>query len=679
MKTHMTLFAGIVCCMTLFINSSQLWAADAAEFILYNGKVITVDTQDHVYQAVAIAAGKVLQAGDNATILALAGPQCKMIDLNGKTVTPGLVDSHYHMMYYGAQFWPGYLNIRHPLATSKAELLQLVGDYAANLDSGEWVSGNQGFHLQADEWVDRWDLDAVSPDNPVYLRQGSGQYAVVNSRALEIAHIDSNTANPHSSVIARDSLGQPTGILSHYPAENLVAQYATGYGDRTEEQKMEDIDRGQELCLQAGYTTVEDVILGSPKDNKLYKNYADEGKLKVRLYTMIYVNTEEQALTYAQQYYDQRDSTQYDRFKFGGWKLAMDGGPAAKTVLMYDKSMLAASLAYPYFPQDELNRIVQILHDTGLQVAVHVSGDEGIDMTLTAFEQAMANNPRPDPRHRIEHGLFPSTSALQRMKNSNIILSTQPQWIAWHGDSYAQSMNAEAINHLLPLKSLLDMGVHIAFGCDVPASIYQEPKWAFYGACTRRTQSGVILNPEQKLTIQEALRIHTMGSAYAACQDSTIGSLEPGKYADLVIWSQDVYALQPSNVSTLEAELTMVNGEIVFDKGLNPVTRVVKNDNPGDSMNRPDCFQLLQNYPNPFNPATAIQFQTPVTATVEIVIYDMLGRTVRRLVNQRFNAGMHTISWDGLTDAGIRASDSVYMCRMKSDDYEASKKLVFIK
>jgi hypothetical protein len=342
---------------------------------------------------------------------------------------------------------------------------------------------------------------------------------------------------------------------------------------------------------------------------------------------------------------------------------------------MYDKNMFAASLSYPYFSQDSLNRAVQILHDTGLQVAVHVSGDQGIDMTLTAFEQAMTVNPRPDPRHRIEHGLFPSASALQRMKNSNIILSTQPQWITWHGDSYTQSMSEEAMTHLLPFKVMLDGGMHIAFGCDVPASIYQEPKWAFFGACLRRTQSGSVLNQGQRLTIQEALRIHTMGSAYAACEDSTIGSLEPGKYADLVIWSQDIYNMQPSDVNLLEAELTMVNGEVVFDAGKNPITSI-STDN---ETNRLKSFKLLQNYPNPFNPATAIQFQTPVLAKVEIVIYNSAGRKVRTLLNRRCNAGLHSILWNGHDDAGMPVSSGVYLCCMKAEDYMLTKKLLLIK
>ena len=163
------------------------------DLILFNGKIITVDPQGNIFTAIAIKNGRILKLGDDAGIKPMAAPGCKMIDLKGKTATPGLVDSHYHVMYYGQQFWPGYLNTRHPVVKSKADLLKVVGDRAKQLNKDEWISGNQGFHLAINETLDRYDLDKVAPQNPVYLRGGGGQHAVVNSRALEIAGITKTT------------------------------------------------------------------------------------------------------------------------------------------------------------------------------------------------------------------------------------------------------------------------------------------------------------------------------------------------------------------------------------------------------------------------------------------------------------------------------------------------------
>jgi len=666
----MKLGVSLLAVLIVLAVAALLFARDEADLILFNGKVITVDAEDHIFQAVAVKGDKILAVGSDVEIKPLAGPQCKMIDLQGKTVTPGLIDSHYHLMYYGAQFWTGYLNIRYPVVTSKAGLLQVVGDYAQHLNAGEWISANQGFTLKTGETLDRWDLDSVAPNNPAYLRHSSGQYSVVNSKALEIAGIDSTTPNPPGSLIMHDEQGEPTGVLSHYPAENLVGRYATGYGDRSDEEKFADIERGQALCLQAGYTSVQDVIVSTVRDVQLYKQYADSGLLKVRVYAMLFVDTEQEADTLAKAYQPSDSGSAY--FKFGGWKLAMDGGVAARTVLMYDKTLYASQISYPYHSQEEMNRIVKILHDTGLQVAVHVGGDEGIDMTITAFEQAMQANPRPDPRHRIEHGLFPTAAALQRMKDSNIILSTQPQWISWYSDGLSEATNAATMSRLLPLKTMLDNGIHLAFGCDVPASQYQEPRWAFHGAVTRRnSQSGTTYNPGQKLTIQEALRIHTMGSAYAAFADSVTGSLEPGKYADIVIWSHDLYSLTPGIFNDLAAEMTIVGGKIVYDDGKNPIVSVASGP---DRLSVPQRLQLSQNYPNPFNPETSIHYSLPRSSHVILKIYNSLGQEMAALVDERKQAGEYNVQWNA-----ANLPSGVFLCRLQAGEFTEMKKMLLLR
>jgi predicted amidohydrolase YtcJ len=663
-------FVGILVALFSIILSfsrAQAPAAADADMVLYNGKVITVDSLDHIYQAIALKDGKVLKVGTDVEIKSLAGSRCKMIDLKGKTVTPGLIDSHYHVMYYGAQFWPGYLNIRAPLANSKASLLKIVGDHAKTLSPGVWISGNQGFALQMYETVDRWALDSVAPKNPVYLRHCSGQYSVVNSLALDSAGITSSTPNPPGSRIMHDSLGRPNGILSHYPAENLVGKHATGYGDRTLQQKLEDIEVGQSQFFQAGYTSGQDVIVGSREDIYAYRQFADSGRLKIRLYALLFIDTEQEVDSLIKV----MKPFTAGRFRFAGWKLAQDGGPGARTCLMYDSTLYAAGLSYPYHTQDTLNRIITKLHNTGMQVSVHVTGDRGIDMTLTAFEEALRTYPRADPRHRIEHGQFPRASALTRMKSSNIIYSAQPQWIPWYSDGYLAGTDTATMARLLPLKTALDLGIHIAFGCDVPASTYQEPKYAFLGACVRRSSSGMAVNLGEKLTAKEALRIHTMGSAYASFSDSTTGSLEVGKYADLVIWSQDLYTMSPTMWNDLAAQMTIVNGEIVFDDGSNVVTTGIS-DQQGDGLPR-ECA-LSQSYPNPFNSTSDIRYQVSDIRHVMLVVYDLLGREVAVLVNERKEPGSYTVTWDASSMAS-----GTYVYRIQAGSFIQSRKMILMR
>ncbi len=662
MKTKTILFAALI---NLFLISIS-FGEEKADLILYNGKIITVDPQDNIVQAIAINGDKIIALGNDSDILSLAGSTCRLIDLKGKTVTPGLIDSHYHMMYYGAQFWPGYLNIRYPDVTCKADLIKVLGEYVKQLNPGEWISGNQGFTLKEDETLDKNDLDVVVPNNPVYLRHSSGQFSVVNSTALNIAHIDSSTPNPPGSLIMHDEHGFPNGILSHYPAENLVGRYAKGYGDRSDEQKFEDIEIGQSLCFQEGYTSVQDVIISNFRDVQLYKDFADNSRLKIRVYAMVFIDTEKEAdsLVKMEKNFDS------GRFKFAGWKLAMDGGIAGRTTLLYNKTLRAAEISYPYHTQDELNRIIKILHDSGYQVAVHVGGDEGIDMTLTAFEKAMNENPRPNPRHRIEHGLFPTTEALQRMNNDSIILSTQPQWINWYSDGFKDYTDDATMNKFLPLKTMLNMGIHLAFGCDVPASPYPDPKYAFAGAVLRRTALGTLFTQNECLTRQEALRIHTMGSAYAGRAETTTGSLETGKYADLVIWSADLYTLTQSQFNSLEAEMTIVGGEIVYDNGKNVVLTSLKNEINNKILN----FQLMQNYPNPFNPLTIIKYSIPKTSFVSLIIYNAIGQFVKSLVNETKLPGNYSVTFNG-----SKLPSGIYYYKITAGKYKEVKKFIYLK
>jgi predicted amidohydrolase YtcJ len=232
---------------------------------------------------------------------------------------------------------------------------------------------------------------------------------------------------------------------------------------------------------------------------------------------------------------------------------------------MYNTSLPAASHSYYYYEPAVLNRIVKLLHETGLQISFHITGDKGIDEALDALEAAGAGV--ASRRHRIEHAFFIKPSSLQRMKDLGVVISTQPQLISGFGEGYRNSTDEATMANFLPLKTLLYQGIPLAFGCDVPASPWYHPKWSLIGATTRRTSSGYQPNPEQCLDMHQALRVHTMGSAYAAFEEDLKGSIEVGKLADLVVWNDDLYALSsPQQAANLEAVMVIVGGEIVVPK-----------------------------------------------------------------------------------------------------------------
>ena len=298
-------------------------AAGEMDLVLLNGKIITVDPHDGIAEAVAVRNGKFIAVGATQDIRTLAGAGTRVIDLGGKCVTPGLVDSHIHVMYYGQQFREGLLDIRFPKARSKKELLQLVETRAGETPKGQWIVGNQGFNLNVGDAPSRVELDAVAPHHPVFLKHYSGQFAVANTLALQVAGVTRNTAEPLNAKIGRDaSSGEPNGLLFHYPAEYLVHRHIPDYSIRSEAQRMDEAREGQRRALAAGYTSGQDVIVTTQEDIDAYRRLAREGDLKMRLYLMRYLSSEQQALKLL---------PKVSRFKdewltLGGWKLAVDGG-----------------------------------------------------------------------------------------------------------------------------------------------------------------------------------------------------------------------------------------------------------------------------------------------------------------------------------------------------------------
>lgn len=545
----------------LILSGCELGGRRKADLVLLDGKIITVDSNDSIVQAVAARNGEIVRVGSNNDVQDLIGDDTEVINLAGKTVTPGLVDSHIHVMYFGKQEWEGFTEIRIPYVSSKEELLQTVADAAARISEGEWVSGNQGFLLPLDQAPTLEELDAVAPNNPVYLKHMSGQYGVVNSKALEIAEITKDTPNPPGGVVVKDSVtGEPTGFLNHYSAQNLVGRLAPGWGERTEEEIAADVLRGQDQVLAAGYTSGQDVIVGSSRDIDIYKQVAQDDGLKMRMYLMQYVPS----AAIAKEEIEKAEPFKVGLCKFGGWKIAVDGGSAAGTALMYDTNLPMSNRCYPYYQQETMNLMVNRYHHDGYQVSFHCAGDRGIDMAINAIEYALKEKPDSDHRHKIEHCLFPTQEALQRIADLGIHVSTQPQWISLLGDAFNNVANEEVMSRFFPLRTMLDMGISLSFGCDVPATPVLEPNWAFAGAYTRTTFNDNTYNEDEGLSMSEILRIHTMGSAYASFEEDVKGSIEVGKYADMVVWSDDLYSLDPYNdLKDLKAEMTIVGGEVV--------------------------------------------------------------------------------------------------------------------
>jgi len=255
-----------------------------------------------------------------------------------------------------------------------------------------------------------------------------------------------------------------------------------------------------------------------------------------------------------------------ENYNFAGWKIAVDGGASAGSALMYDTSVPAAQRSYVYHTQETLNEMTDMFNKEGYQVAFHVCGDRAADMALDAIEYALKKNPRTDHRHRLEHALFPTPEALDRIKKLGVIVSTQPQWISLYGSSWKKIVTEEQMRRFMPLKTMLEKGIPLAFGCDAPATPLIEPKYALGGATTRMMMfEETPLEPKsERISMKDALRAHTMGSAYAAFEENTRGSLEPNKIADMVVWSENLYSASLEKLLNIRVEATIIEGQVVY-------------------------------------------------------------------------------------------------------------------
>jgi predicted amidohydrolase YtcJ len=527
-----------------------------AQLVLVNGNIITVDSKDSIVQAVAVSDGKIMNAGTNEEIKASIGDSTQVIDLKGRTVTPGLIDSHCHTGAGYPEIY--YLDLRPGKVNSITDIVELVGNKVKETPRAEWVLG---FGWNPAYWSEsrmpaRLDLDPVSPDNPVFLADMSGWYGWVNSYALNLSGVDENTLNPLGGIIDRDKTSNmPTGLLINHSAMWLVKTPTP-----SQEQREEGILYASNLFAAEGVTRIHDNWVRGKDLLGAYRTL--NGRREPSSPTDIYylVNSEDEAetalaaITSVQKGFGNRVSLK-------GWKLQVDGGAA--TAYTYEPHN-GYAYSVPSLTPETLKKIVSMLHKSGLQLSIHVIGDKALDSALDAIEAALNENPRPDHRHRLEHVVVsPSKESLERIKRLGVVISTQPQFIYFSGDIWYRLFGEERTRLSAPVKTAMDMGIPVALGSDYPCSPDTRPQMTLWSAIMRQTISGRVLGPDERVDIRQALRLHTMGSAYASHEEDMRGSIEAGKSADFVVWSDDLYTMPTDKIRELKAELTIIEGQII--------------------------------------------------------------------------------------------------------------------
>jgi predicted amidohydrolase YtcJ len=533
-----------------FATDVAMAAPGSADVVLRNGKVVVMDDADTVAQAIAVKDGLVLQAGLDPAIDALIGPSTRVIDLRGRTLTPGFVDSHLHFQVV-AQFNGFYTPFMPPDVVTLGQLQDGLAEEAAKTPQGEWIKAIY-LTVGSEDVPTRSDLDPVTPNHPLFLIHIGGHWGTANSKALQAAGITSATPNPTGGIIERDGTGQPTGVLYNHQAMDLIRRVMPRYDDAS---IRAGILAYQQLFASYGVTSYQDNNIRGAATVADYQQIAKEGRMSLRstLYiTLEYPSDLDAALHQVEHYEDA-----YCRF--AGAKFLIDG--QAPTAYCYEPHN-GASWQTTTWDIAAYKQTVRTLHDAGFQICTHCVGDAAMDVVLDAYEEAMSANPRPDPRHRLEHAVLSKPASTQRIKDLGVVISTQPHFIRQGGDAYEGLFGAERLDRVIVTREWIDAGIPVAISSDAPTTIWYRPQVTLAAALSRVTATNQVIGPDQVMSIHEAMRAHTIVGAYAAHEEDIKGSLEPGKLADLVVWRDDPYSLYPRDLQYATLDLTMIGGRI---------------------------------------------------------------------------------------------------------------------
>ena len=540
-------------------------AEAAADLVFWGGKVITVDPRKPAVQAVAIKNGRFLMAGSDSEVKALSGRSTEVIDLKGRTVTPGFIDSHQHLFEYGTNLLQ--LDCSPKKCRSLADLKKAVRKETLRKPPGKWI---RGVGYDDTKMVDlrplnRWDLDEVAPDHPVFIQQVSGHWAVVNSRALEAGGVREDALNPKGGSYGRDTqTGRLNGTLYEQAEFAFVYEGTTGHPPIMPPFSLKDRIQGVRLAsdryVAAGLTSVNDALV-SAQTIETYQEALRSGDLKVRVYMLV-------SIEYLPQLKALKLKTGFgsEWLRLGGIKILADGGIAGRTAYLTepyvgteDRGILAVE------SEEALHEKIHRGHEAGFQVCVHANGDRTIEMALNGFEKALAALPRKNHRHRLEHCTVVNPAILKRIRKNRLLVTPFGSYIYFHGEKMNPHYGPERVARMFAHRSFLDCGIHVSGASDSPCGPY-EPLLAIQSCVTRKSFAGEILGANQAITAAEAIFLYTMASAYASFEENIKGSITPGKLGDLVVLGEDPLRVDPEDIKDIPVEMTVVGGEIRYKK-----------------------------------------------------------------------------------------------------------------
>jgi predicted amidohydrolase YtcJ len=560
MKDSVPMLATILCGFVALAFGSRAPAAPAADLIIRNARIWTVDPAHPEAQAVAVLGDRIVAVGSSAEAGAWRGPRTRVVDAAGKRLVPGFNDAHVHFVDGGAQL--DYVQLND--APSAQEFSRRIRDRAARSAKGEWLLGG--------DWDEtKWTpaqmptkdlIDAVTPDTPVAVDRYDGHMVLANSLALKLAGITAQTPDPDGGVIVRDRVGNPTGALKDAAMDLLLKAVP----EMNHAQRLHAIERALAHAGSLGVTSVQHM---NPDyaDIAVYAELLEEGRLTTRIYAAPLITQVDDQVKVGI-----RHAFGGPYLRIGAVKAFADGSLGSSTAFFFnaysDQPDNRGLLADEMHPISLMRERMMSADAAGLQIFTHAIGDAGISAILDIYADIEEAHGSRDRRWRIEHAQHLAAKDFDRFAQLHVIASVQPYHAIDDGRWAEARIGHDRASRTYAFRTMLDHGVRLALGTDWNVAPL-DPMLTLYAATTRATLDGKNPHgwfPEQKLSIQEALEAYTMGSAYAEFQDNEKGSITAGKLADMVLLSDDILTINPARIRDVKVLKTWVGGKLIYTK-----------------------------------------------------------------------------------------------------------------
>ena len=565
MKNKWNLTLAFFLCFLMSNFTSEQQQVEKAETLYKNGTIYTVDADFSTAQAVAVAKGKILFVGGNAEAEKWRSPDTKVVDLKGKVMVPGLIDSHYHFMGVGRREY--HLNLDG--TKSLAEFLARIEKEIARKKKGDWITGRGWIEEDwpTKKFPTRTDLDAISPDNPVFLRRADGHAAVANSMAIEQAGITKDTVNPQGGEIIHDAYsGEPTGMFLD-KAMGLISRHIPQQS--SQEMNARYAKKADALALAYGLTQIHD--MGSSwKTVALWKKMYEEDELKIRIHAYIAGPGGQADRLLAE---GAKMALPGEKLTVRGIKIVQDGALGSRGAALLTKYNDFKTSGFLIHKDAEIYPTIKTAVKNGIQMAIHAIGDRANRNVIDLYEKALQEVPENErkikqPRLRIEHAQIVDRDDIPRFKALGVLPSMQASHAIGDLHFAIRRLGTTRIKGGYAWRTFIDQGSMIAMGSDAPVE-EGNPMIEFFAAVARKDTTGYS-NPDWnnglKMTREEALKSMTIWASYAVFEEDIKGSIEPGKVADFVVLDRDIMKADEKKLFNTKVLMTIIGDEVVYEK-----------------------------------------------------------------------------------------------------------------